>query len=209
VYTPSHNRVVDTAEIQSFVSDNPFAILASQSGDGLVATHLPLIYEPDKGEHGRLIGHIARANEQWRTFSGELLAIFAGVHTYISSSWYEENDAVPTWNYIAVHMYGRHRLLESTDEAMNALRTLTAHLEPSLLELWRDTSTYDSLVKQSRGIVAFEIEVTRIDAKWKMSQNRTPADQKRVVEALRRERTDDDSLAIAAMIEQRLKSTTE
>jgi transcriptional regulator len=207
VYTPSHNRVIDTAEIQSFVRDSPFAILTSQSGDGLIASHLPLIYEPDYGQHGRLIGHMARANSQWRSISGETLAVFAGVHTYISSSWYEDNDAVPTWNYIAVHMYGRHRLIDSTDEAMNALRALTAHMEPSLLELWKDKSTYDSLVTQSRGIVAFEIDVTRIDAKWKMSQNRTPADQQRVVDALRRERTDDDSLAIATMIEKRLIST--
>jgi transcriptional regulator len=194
------------AVIESFVRDNPFAILASRDTTGISTTHAPLVYERHVGENGRLIGHMARVNTHWQSTTGDSVAIFAGVHTYISSSWYEKNDAVPTWNYVAVHMHGPLRILDSADDVMMALKVLSARLEPSLLELWQEKSVYDSLLKQSRGVVAFAMDIVRIDAKWKMSQNRSVADQRRVVEALRRERSDDDSLAVADLIEARLQS---
>jgi transcriptional regulator len=106
LFTPAAFAETDTAKLHEFMGKNGFAVLTSNDGSGLVASHVPLLIDPDAGAHGSLIGHMARANPQWRMVDGEVLAFFPGPHAYVSPSWYEEGGTVPTRNFVAVHAYG-------------------------------------------------------------------------------------------------------
>src|SRR5438067_12583233 len=115
MYVPAAFAVTDTAKLHPFMRQNSFAVLTSHAGGGLIASHLPLLLDADAGPHGHLLGHMARANPQWRDVRGEVMAIFSGPHAYVSPSWYEEEGTVPTWNYVAVHAYGTFRVVEDMD----------------------------------------------------------------------------------------------
>jgi transcriptional regulator len=103
VYVPTAFAETDTTRLHEFIRRHSFSILTSFGEGGAIASHLPLLLDADAGSPGQLLGHMARANPQWRRVDGEVLAIFAGPHAYVSPSWYEEPNTVPTWNYVAVH----------------------------------------------------------------------------------------------------------
>ncbi len=181
MYNPRHFEEGRLKVVHEVIRGNPFGTLVANGESGLVATHLPFLLDSSRGEFGVLRGHMARANRQWQDFgSGEALAIFQGPHAYISPSWYETGESVPTWNYVAVHAYGVPSIIEDAAEAFALLRELTATFEAAFDQPWTAEGLSEKYVASMVGaIVAFEIPINRIEGKAKMSQNR-PGDQARV-----------------------------
>jgi transcriptional regulator len=169
------------------VQEYGFATLISRAAGELVATHLPLLLDPQRGPYGMLLGHMARANGQWQELSmGETaLAIFQGPHAYVSPSWYATRPAVPTWNYMVVHAYGVPRLVEEEAELCRILDATVRLYESDLPEPWSlGALPPEYLRKMLAGIVGFEIPIDRLEGKQKLSQNRSPEDQRGVIEHL-------------------------
>jgi transcriptional regulator len=164
---------------------NPFAILVSNTPDGPFATHLPLIIR-EAGDHLILRGHVAKANPQWRYLEepSACLVIFHGPHAYISPTHYVMHESVPTWNYGAVHAYGNARTFSAPEDLLGVLHELIPMFEASYAEQWESLSQKyrDNML---RSIVGFEIAVTRLEAKFKLSQNRTREEQQNVIQSLR------------------------
>jgi transcriptional regulator len=184
MYIPEFNRVRDHAEAVAFVRANPFAILVSGSDGGPFATHIPILV---KGVDTQLVlhGHMAKANPHWRLLENgqESLAIFHGPHAYISPSLYESRESVPTWNYAAVHVYGRALVVTEPEQLLEETREIINAFDPAYLAQWstlNDKFRY-GMLKQ---IVGFEMAVTRIEAKFKISQNRSKKDQAAVIASL-------------------------
>lgn len=202
MYIPKLYREEDRVKILEFLRQNEFAILVTHDGGKPAASHL-LMDVAENGEKLFVIGHMSRANPQWRTFekNEEVLVIFQGPHTYISPTWYNHIN-VPTWNYQAVHVYGRVRIIEDRDTAYRLLKNLIdRHESPSHYKL--ETLPQDFVEKEIRGIVAFQVEVTRIEANYKLSQNRDHEDYQNVISKLEK-RPDELSHGVAeAMREKR------
>lgn len=186
MYLPSHFREIDAAKIQAVIRANSFATLVTLEGARPCASHLPLVLRPGSGPHGSLIGHVARANPQWRHFTGdaEALAIFIGPHAYISPSWYKSPLMVPTWNYVTVHAYGIPRLVEDAAALEEILRLTVSEYESGRPAPWQDALPPKHKATMMKAIVGFEIEITRLEAKFKLGQNRAPDDIAGAVAAL-------------------------
>jgi len=184
VYIPEHFRVRDHAAAIAFLRANPFAILASNADDGPFATHLPLVIR-EAGDQIILRGHVARANPHWRYLEQQppCLVIFHGPHAYISPKNYTTREAVPTWNYGAVHAYGNARIFSAPGEMLDVLHELMPMFDPSYAEQWASLSeSYRE--RMLSHIVGFEIKVTKLEAKFKLSQNRTRDEQENVIASL-------------------------
>jgi transcriptional regulator len=184
VYIPDHFRVRDHAAAIEFMRANQFAILISSTEEGPFATHLPLSM---RGTDNRLIlrGHVAKANPHWRHLEQQphCLTIFHGPHAFVSTANYTTRETVPTWNYGAVHVYGNARLFASADELQGVLHELIGTFEPAYAEQWASLKeTYRE--RMLSHIVGFEIAVTKVEAKFKLSQNRTPEEQANVIRSL-------------------------
>jgi transcriptional regulator len=178
-------RADDAATLVEFMSANSFATLVSMLDGAPVASHIPLIVASHDGVV-KLSGHLARANPHWKAFGGESLAIFTGPHAYIAPALYEKRENVPTWNYIAVHAYGTPQIVTSATSraALDAImNTMFERYDPSYARQWSELSeTFrDGMLK---GIVGFEMIVTRLEGKYKLSQNRSRTDQRNVAHAL-------------------------
>lgn len=185
MYIPDFNCIEDRAVTIAFMKANPFAIMISPSGKGMHATHLPLLVEENGGKI-KLRGHFAKANHHWSSIEQEdSLVIFHGPHAYISPSLYEIRESVPTWNYVAVHVYGKAKLVKELADAERLLADLIAQFDPSYYQQWRSFSE-EYRDKMLRRIIAFEFEVNRIETKFKLGQNRTPQEQQNLIEALER-----------------------
>jgi transcriptional regulator len=163
-----------------------FATLVSTDEGIPVAAHLPFMIRPDAGPNGTLVGHMARANAQWRSFdpAREVLTIFQGDHAYISPSWYLQHPSVPTWNYVVVHAYGLPRIVEDEDAVKRMLREFVHQHESGFQVPWLMDLPPDYESKMIKGIVAFEITITRLQGKFKLSQNRSQTDRQGVIAAL-------------------------
>jgi transcriptional regulator len=190
MYLPKYYRETDNAKIAQFIRQNSFATLVSCDQQLPVATHLPL--ELFEGEHGEryLNGHLARANKQWRTFASgdEVLAIFAGPHTYVSARWYNHVN-VPTWNYMVVHAYGKPRLVTDHDELYAMLKQMVDKYEAGAMTAQPyklESLPPDFVEKEMRGIVGFQIKINRLEAKFKLSQNRQQPDYDNVIVELKK-----------------------
>jgi transcriptional regulator len=168
----------------------------------LVASHLPLLLDTDAGQMGSLIGHMARANSQWRDVRGEVMALFTGPHVYVSPSWYEEEGTVPTWNYAAVHAYGTVQLVEDRESLVDILRKSVDVYEGSRPQPWTLDENAAYVQQMMRGIVGFRIHITRLEGKWKLSQNHSEERRGRVISALEKQ-PDEHSQAIVAMMKER------
>jgi transcriptional regulator len=185
MYVPPIFARTDPAELFAFIEAHSFGLLVSNHGGEPFATHIPLLLDRTAGPHGTLLGHVARANPQWRDLADQtVLAVFSGPHAYVSPSWYEAENVVPTWNYVAVHATGVLRLVEDADAAADILAATVATYESTMPTPWRlDTST-EYFRKQVKGIVAFRIQVTRLEGKWKLNQNHPPERREKVARAL-------------------------
>jgi len=187
MYIPNSFRENDQSLLHELMRQYNFAILVTQHEGAPFATHLPFLLDAERGPHGTLLAHMARANPQWRAFAGgqPALVIFQGPHAYVSPSWYEPiAPSVPTWNYATVHAYGVPKVLEEHDVLHAMLGRLVDTHEAAFERPWRMELSDDYLDKMTRAIVGFEIEITRLEGKFKLSQNRGANDQRHVVAAL-------------------------
>ena len=196
MYIPEIYKNENQEEIQNFIHENGFAILINQTNDKLWATHIPLVLETnDKGEL-QLIGHVSKLNPQAESFNlnDEVLAIFTGPHSYISSSWYDHEN-VPTWNYLAVHVYGKVTLL-SHEEAVASLKNLVDKYEVNSENPIRVEDLSEKTMREARGITGIKIKITSIEAKKKLSQNRDAKNYQNIISEL--EKTNNNqSIALA------------
>ncbi len=199
MYIPKAFREDDISTLHTFMEIYSFATLVTQHEGLPFATHLPFLLDSERGSNGTLLAHMARANPQWHDLASaqEVLVIFQGPHAYISPSWYEIELSVPTWNYAVVHAYGLPRLIEDQEELYNLLKILIQTHEAQFENPWPFQLSDDYLQKMMRGIVGFEIEITRLEGKFKLSQNRTETERKNVIAALQ-EST--DTLAVAELM---------
>ena len=180
MYLPHHFAEDDTAALRQLMGRHDFALLVTTQDGAPFATHLPLLVEPDTGPHGTILGHMSRANPQWRGFAEgvEALAIFHGPHAYISPSWYADEPAVPTWNHAAVHAYGTPTVIDDHNAALAILERLVTVQEAGRAEPWSlDNVPDDFRDTQMRGITAFEMPITRLEGKFKMGQNKPAEDR--------------------------------
>ena len=184
MYVPKHFALDDAAELSAFVRANPFATVVSLHEGAMVATHVPVLLDGDASAGGRLVGHFARANTHWQAFDGtsESLVIFAGPHAYVSPAWYNETPAVPTWNYAAVHVYGAVRAIEDPEAILPVIDRLIATFDRQ--GYTRDSVPQDYRLNMARGTVGFEMTISRVEGKAKLSQNRPVEDRRSVVHHL-------------------------
>lgn len=193
LYTPSHFAVDQRRLAAALVHAHPFATLISQAEDEPVVTHLPLLLD-EQSEPWMLIGHVARANPHWQSWGDgrRVLAIFQGGDAYISPSLYSTRKAVPTWNYAAVHVHGSIELWHDSEHKEQVLKALIDRHDPGYRAQW-DELDLEFRESMKNGIVAFAVKVERVDAKFKLSQNRPTPDRTRVLQAMvagnERERT--------------------
>ena len=186
LYTPDHFAASDRAAISRLMHDHPFATLVTPSGDEPFVSHLPLLLVSDCEPHGTLLGHFARANPHARHAAAHpSIAVFHGPHAYVSPSWYAEPaKAVPTWNYAAVHAQGTLQIVDDAAEARAILDALVHRFESLRAAPWTfamPTRQRDALVA---AIVPFRMRIKRLEAKFKLSQNRNAEDRARVIAAL-------------------------
>jgi len=195
MYIPKLYREENREKILEFLRQNEFATLVTYDGAKPVASHL-LMEIVEDGENLLVNGHMSKANSLWRVLekNAEVLVIFQGPHTYISPTWYNHVN-VPTWNYQSVHVYGKPRLITEHREAYGLLKRLVDRHEPNS-HYKLETLPHDFVEKEMRGIVAFEIEVTHVEANYKLSQNRDDENYRSIVSHLG-ERTDDLSHGVA------------
>ena len=212
MYTPKHFEETRVPVMHELIEAHPFATLISAGGSGLIASHIPMVLERDGAELGVLKGHVSRANPPWREFTPEVeaLAIFSGPHHYISPSWYPEKSetgkVVPTWNYAVVHAYGRVKTMEDAEWLREHVSRLTDVHEAGMAAPWKVTDApEDYITAMIRGIVGLEFAVTRLEGKWKVSQNRPEQDRAGAAAGLGQLATE-DSRAMQEMIEERMRS---
>ena len=186
------------------MKSNSFGILFSHTGAEPMASHLPFILDENSGEHGLILGHMAKANRQWRYADGQqVLVVFHGPHTYVSPTWYQDEDTVPTWDYVAVHATGVFNASEDRAGLEDKVARLTEQHEASQPQPWQpdfSTAYSDQMFKR---IVAFEIEITSIQGKWKLNQNHPEVRRQRVSEKLKT-LGGEVNLQIASMIDEDL-----
>jgi transcriptional regulator len=192
MYIPVHFNEDRIVVIHAAIRTAGLASLVTMTADGLIATPLPLMLDPEPAPYGTLIGHIARANPQWRTADPQVpaLAIFSGPDAYVTPSWYatkrESGKVVPTWNYVAIHATGPVEFFTDPASLHALVSRLTDLHENQRAEPWAVTDAPASFVAaQLNGIVGLRLRITRLEGKWKMSQNRTAQDREGVVAGLR------------------------
>jgi transcriptional regulator len=179
MYVPASFRVSDEKTLHAFIETYDFGTVITATSAGIVASHIPIVLRHG-GDKLVLVGHVARANDQWRHLDGgaEALVIFQGPHAYISPSWYATAPAVPTWNYAAVHVYGKPRANEDPVFTASALEALVARYESTRTRPWRtEDLPGEFYAKLATGIVAFEMPIERIEGKFKLGQNRPEEDR--------------------------------
>ena len=196
MYIPDIYKNENKEEINKFIQENSFGILINQTNGKLWATHIPLELDTNKNGGSILFGHLSKENPQWEGFieNNEVLAVFSGPHSYISSSWYDHEN-VPTWNYIAVHVYGTIKILDA-EAAREVLKKQVDKYEQKSKNPIRIEDLSRKTMMQSSGIVAFEIEITKIQATRKMSQNRDEKNYKNIISELEKANTN-DSVGVA------------
>lgn len=202
MYTPFHNRENDRAKIIAFMQEYPFATLVTTREGKITATHLPVLTDQRDGELC-VRAHLARANTQWKDFGEtEALVIFQEPHAFISTRHYERSLSVPTWNYVAVHAYGVPRILESLADRLNMVERTVLQFEGNL-DQWNALPADFKHVKAA-GIVAFELPVTRLEARFKLSQDRSQLEKENIIQTL--SARPETERAIANMMAERLSN---
>ncbi len=172
MYIPHHYKNENLSEVKDFLKNNSFGILINQVDGKPWATHIPLELDIDEDGTDILVSHIAKANPQWKNFeeNSEVLCIFNGPHSYVSSSWYKEEE-VPTWNYIAVHVYGTITILDE-EAVLASLNKLVDKYEANSKNPISIDNLSKKTMRQIKGIVGFQIKIDKIQAAYKLSQGR-------------------------------------
>lgn len=203
MYVPPHFQQSDLAVLHEAIRGAGLATLVSLGADGLIASHVPMLLDADTGPNGTLMGHLAKGNPQGRgaVAGTDALAIFQGPDAYVTPSWYatkrEHGKVVPTWNYVAIHAYGSLEFFDDAPQLLDLVTRLTSRHEGPRAQPWAvGDAPPDFIQAQLKGIVGFRMAITRLDGKWKMSQNRPAADRIGVAEGLRTEGQD----AAAALV---------
>jgi len=206
MYVPTQFEETRPEVLHQLIREHSLAALVTLGSGGLEANHIPLELDPGPAPYGTLRGHVARGNPVWRDFSRdvEALAVFHGPQAYISPSWYqtkrETGKVVPTYNYVVVHAYGPMRIIEDRAWLRELVERLTNRHEAGRAEPWKVTDAPADFVEQMLGaIIGIEIPLTRLVGKWKVSQNRPPADRDGVVTGLR-EIQDRDAQAMSDLV---------
>ena len=190
MYTPADFREDDLAAQHQTIRATRLCNLVSQTAEGLIATPLPLLFDPTEGTFGTLYGHFARANPHWKhAAEGEALAIFMGPDAYVSPAWYttkaETGKVVPTWNYVAVHAYGQVEVFDDTDRLLDIVSRLSDLHEAPRPTPWAVADApADYIAGMLKGIVGLRLQITRLEGKRKLSQNRNAADRAGVATGL-------------------------
>jgi transcriptional regulator len=205
MYVPQAFAETDTETLYSFIEHYSFGLLVTNLNEVPFATHLPFLLEREPARPGTLIGHMARGNPQWAAAAGQMaLAVFSGPHAYISPSWYDSPEVVPTWNYVAVHAYGRLELVEDPDSLEKIVAAMVVQYEQFLPRPWSlgERTTY--LERMLAQIVGFRLTIERLEGKWKLNQNHPRPRREKVIQALR-EQGGENSEEIARLMEQTLR----
>jgi transcriptional regulator len=201
MYIPPQFAEKDKARLHQFIEQNSFGLLVTQTDGTPTASHLPFLLDRAAGEHGALVGHMARANPQWQSAAGRTaLVVFSGPHAYISPTSYEAPKTVPTWNYTAVHATGPIEIIDQSAAVLEILQATVRQYEGAMPSPWAIGAIdayVESLVRQ---IVGFRIEIASLEGKWKLNQNHPQERRRKVISALRG-RPDENSQAIAALME--------
>jgi transcriptional regulator len=206
VYIPKHYEERDLGVLHALIRSHPLGTWVTEAEGALAANHIPFLVDPAAGERGLLVGHVARANPIWRTFSKTMpsLVIFQGPQSYITPSWYPskhaDGKAVPTWNYAVVHAHGLPRAIEDAAWLRRHVTALTERHEAERTVPWQVTDApADYVDAMLKAIVGIEIPIDAIVGKWKASQNRPPADKRAIIAGLQ-ERGGDEAREMADLI---------
>lgn len=199
MYLPAAFHETDPTKLFDFIEQNGFGLLTSPGDEQPLGSHLPFLLDRTVGAQGTLISHMARANPHWRYADGEtVMVVFSGPHSYISPRWYAAENVVPTWNYVAVHAYGVLELVDE-DETLDIVAQTVERYEQTAQAPWRFEREAAFARKLLAAIVGFRIELTRLEGKWKLSQNHPLERRERVIAGLH-EQGDADSVAVAELM---------
>ena len=207
MYVPPHFVEDDKAALHRAIRETRLATLVTLGSEGLEASHVPILLDEGEGPYGAIRGHLARANPQWRRASAETpaLAMFLGPDAYVSPNWYatkrETGKVVPTWNYLAIHAYGRVEFFEDAERLRAIVTSLTQRHEGRREKPWAVSDAPEDYIQaQLRGIIGFRLPIDRLEGKWKLSQNRPEVDRRGVIEGL-----EGEGGALESTIAQRMK----
>jgi transcriptional regulator len=209
MYQPPHHAEIRKEVIHALMCAHPLGLLVSNGADGPTANPIPFLLDADHGSHGRLRGHLSRANPQWRQIAEHpqepVLVVFQGVDTYITPSWYatkrETGKVVPTWNYAIVQARGQARIIDEHGWLAGQIDELTGTHEADRGDPWHVSDAPEPFIEaQIKGIIGIEIEIVSLVGKWKVSQNRPAADREGVVRGLGEERDDAASAEMAEIV---------
>lgn len=208
MYVPKHHEETDISILHSLVRSHPLATWVTQGDGELLANHIPFLLDPTRGDLGTLVGHVAKANRVWQSFSTTVnsVLVFQGAETYITPSWYPSKHAhgkaVPTWNYAVVHAHGLPRVIEDRERMLQILNQLTDVHEADQALPWKVSDAPQEFIDQLlQSIVGIEIPIAKLVGKWKVSQNRPEADKLGVVAGLLA-RNDPQSKEMASLVNQ-------
>jgi transcriptional regulator len=202
MYIPNAFQETDPGKLHEFIEGHSFGLLISTVQGGLFATHLPLLLDR---EASCLLGHLARANPQWRELpEQEVLVVFSGPHAYISPALYKSDHVVPTWNYVAVHAYGKCRLVEDTASVEGILKKMVAAYEGARSAPWPLDTATAYFQKMVQAVVGIRLDISRLEGKWKLNQNHPQERREKVVRALEKSE-DQDAREIAQLMAEMLR----
>lgn len=192
IYNPPHFRVARPEVLHALIARHPLATLITSTAGEFAVSYLPLLYFPQEDGAGVLQGHMARANSQWQSYSSgsPALAVFSGPQHYITPNWYvskaEHGKVVPTWNYVAVHAHGTLTFKDDPEWILSNVKALTNSQEHASSHPWSVSDAPPEFIQQQlRAIVGVEFSITRLEGKWKVSQNRSRDDREGVISGLR------------------------
>lgn len=214
MYVPKHHEETDLAVLHALIRSHPLGAWVTQGHSELVANHIPFLLDASRGPYGTLVGHVARANPAWQSFSTavESVVLFQGADSYVTPSWYPSKQAhgkaVPTWNYAVVHAHGMPHAIEDRAWLLRHVSALAATHEAGEAMPWKVTDApADYIDRMTDAIVGVEIPIARLVGKWKVSQNRPAADRLGVVDGLLA-RGDERSKAMASLVGRHAEETS-
>ncbi|OGA00418.1 MAG: transcriptional regulator [Betaproteobacteria bacterium RIFCSPLOWO2_02_FULL_62_17] len=210
MYVPKYFEESDTAVLHALIQSHPLGAWVTQGNGELTVNHIPFLVDPSRGANGTLMGHVARANDVWQSYSKDILSVvvFQGPQAYITPSWYPSKrahgKAVPTWNYAVVHAHGMPNAIEDREWLLRHVSQLTDMQESQQAVPWKvSDAPPDYIDTMLRSIVGIEMPISSLAGKWKLSQNRPPADKPGIIAGLL-EREDAQSKEVAALVKQRV-----